>query len=354
MLCHPALLTLMPERALALELSLLAVLCRASRATLWLADLTGTLSARTHHGTDEPSQGGRRAAASVVGGGHGPVGDGIVAAAVRRWETRQGAVVVEDADAPAAVVAGCTHAAAGMAGALLDREVLVARRTRGEGALAQSAERQLSSLVLDLHDGPLQDLAALGGELHALRTHCLDSGLTADALDGRLDALQAWLRAVDGDLRRLSVGVGAPLLLTGQFEDLLRQLTRGFTARSAVDVRVGCEGPLNGLGAAQRVGVLRIVQQALANVGQHAEAGQVAVTVRMADDHLTATVEDDGMGFDVEAVLEAGPTADGHHQGLAGMRERARLLGGDVGVTSAPGGPTTLTLRLPVSQESAH
>lgn len=65
----------------------------------------------------------------------------------------------------------------------------------------------------------------------------------------------------------------------------------------------------------------------------------------MADGHLTASVEDDGMGFDVEAVLAAGPDADGQHQGLVGMRERARLLGGHLVVTSRPGGPTTITLR---------
>ena len=53
------------------------------------------------------------------------------------------------------------------------------------------------------------------------------------------------------------------------------------------------------------------------------------------------------MGFDVEAVLAAGPDADGQHQGL----ERARLLGGHLVVTSRPGGPTTITLRLPVPQD---
>jgi signal transduction histidine kinase len=101
----------------------------------------------------------------------------------------------------------------------------------------------------------------------------------------------------------------------------------------------------------QRVAVLRIIQQALANVRQHAEAGQVTVTVRAAGDHLTASVEDDGMGFDAEAVLAAGPGAGGQHQGLVGMRERARLLGGHLAVTSRPGGPTTITLRLPVAQD---
>jgi signal transduction histidine kinase len=223
--------------------------------------------------------------------------------------------------------------------------------TRSEEALAQSSERRLTRLMLDLHDGPLQDLAALGGEVQTLKAHCLAGELTEEALGERLDDLHAWVRATDADLRRLSTGAGAPLLLIGAFEDLLRQLTDGFTARSGIGARIEVHGPVGALRDVQRVAVLRIIQQALANVRQHAEAGQVVVTVRMADDHLTATVEDDGMGFDVEAVLAAGPDADGQHQGLVGMRERARLLGGHLVVTSRPGGPTTITLRLPVAQD---
>lgn len=159
------------------------------------------------------------------------------------------------------------------------------------------------------------------------------------------------MRATDADLRRLSTGVDAPLLLLGGFEDLLRQLTDGFTARSGIGTRIAVDGPVNTLRDTQRVAVLRIIQQALANVRQHAEAGQVTVTVQASDDHLTASVEDDGMGFDAEAVLAAGPSPEGHHQGLAGMRERARLLEGQLRVTSRPGGPTAITLRLPVAQD---
>jgi len=186
--------------------------------------------------------------------------------------------------------------------------------TRNEEALAQSSERRLTRLMLDLHDGPLQDLAALGGEVQTLRAHCLAGELTEDALGERLDDLHAWVRATDADLRRLSTGAGAPLLLIGAFEDLLRQLTDGFTARSGIGARIEVHGPVDALRDVQRVAVLRIIQQALANVRQHAEAGQVVVTVRMADDHLTASVEDDGMGFDAEAVLAAGPDADGQHR----------------------------------------
>ena len=352
LLCHPALLTLAPGRALELELSLLRMLCRAPRATLWLAGVTGTLAPRTHHGTGGPSEEGRRAAASIVERGDDPVVDGVVASAVRRWGAAQGAVVVEDAHAPSEVVATCATITAAMAGALLDREILLARSSRSEEALAQTSERQLTSLMLDLHDGPLQDLAALGGELQALKEDCLERELTGDPLGERLDDLHAWMRAIDADLRRLSAGVGAPLLLRGAFEDLVRQLVDGFTARSGIGARVEIDGPVNALRDAQRIAVLRIIQQALANVREHAEAGRVAVTVRAADDHITASVEDDGMGFDVEAMLRAGPSPHGHHQGLAGMRERARLLGGHLRITSRPGGPTTITLHLPAPQNS--
>lgn len=351
-LCHPALLTLECERALALELSLLALLCRAPRATLWLAGVTGNLTPVAHHGSESPSDDGRLAAARVVQRGDGPVVDGVAGAAVRRSGATQGAVIVEDAGASQEVVAACARTAAEMAGAMLDREILLARRTRGEEALVQSSEREVTGIMLDLHDGPLQDLAALGGEIQALRTDCLGEGLPTGALDGRLDDLHAWVRAIDADVRRLSAGAGAPLLLRGAFEELLRQLTDGFTARSGVAARVEVDGPVNALRDAQRVGVLRIIQQALANVRQHAEAGRVTVTVRLADDHLTASVEDDGMGFDAETMLKAGPTTDGHHQGLTGMRERARLLGGYLRVMSRPGGPTTITLRLPAPQNS--
>lgn len=150
-LCHPALLTLAPGRALELELSLLCMLCGAPRATLWLAGVTGTLAPRTHHGAGRPSDEGRRAAACLVDRGDGPPGGGVAAAAVRRWAAVQGAVVVEDA--PTQLVEACVGIAAGMVGALLDREVQLVRSTRSEEALAQSSERRLTRLMLDLHDG---------------------------------------------------------------------------------------------------------------------------------------------------------------------------------------------------------
>jgi signal transduction histidine kinase len=75
----------------------------------------------------------------------------------------------------------------------------------------------------------------------------------------------------------------------------------------------------------------RIAQEALTNVARHAGARTVSVTLTAAEGRLHLSVTDDGRGFDPEAASE------GDGLGLAGMRERAALVGGTLGVRSTPG-----------------
>jgi len=87
--------------------------------------------------------------------------------------------------------------------------------------------------------------------------------------------------------------------------------------------------------------VFRIVQEALANTIRHAQATRVGVLVERRDGHLLALVEDDGVGFDLEQAAASG------RLGLAGMRERAEMLGGSLTVETAPGAGTTVVLEVP-------
>ena len=93
--------------------------------------------------------------------------------------------------------------------------------------------------------------------------------------------------------------------------------------------------------------VYRILQEALANIGRHAGATAVAVEIQAEGDQLELRIRDDGEGFDPLAVTHAsngdGPGAG---LGLSGMAERARLAGGELDVRSAPGGGTTVSLRI--------
>ena len=93
-------------------------------------------------------------------------------------------------------------------------------------------------------------------------------------------------------------------------------------------------------------GILRIVQESLANTARHAGADHVLVRVETGGNRLRVVVEDDGSGFDPEqATGQAGAF------GLQGMQERADHIGGDLQVRSAPGRGTTVTLELEVGDD---
>jgi signal transduction histidine kinase len=87
----------------------------------------------------------------------------------------------------------------------------------------------------------------------------------------------------------------------------------------------------------------RIVQEALTNVARHARVNEARVRVRADEAILSVEIEDRGGGFNPRDALEAGTSS-----GLAGMGERARLLGGGLTIESAPGAGTTVTANLPL------
>jgi signal transduction histidine kinase len=93
--------------------------------------------------------------------------------------------------------------------------------------------------------------------------------------------------------------------------------------------------------------VLRIAQEALANVVRHSGAAHVALALRYHPNELTLTISDDGKGF---LITNANLSPKGHF-GLQGMRERADQIGGTLNVESSPESGTRVTLHAPLSNE---
>jgi signal transduction histidine kinase len=118
--------------------------------------------------------------------------------------------------------------------------------------------------------------------------------------------------------------------------EALRQLCRGFAERSGIafDCRIEDTDPLE---PAVAQTIYRTAEAALANVEQHANAGNITVTLTRQDAVLRLVVCDDGAGFDPAQVA-----ADRY--GLAGMRERAAAVGATLTVHSAPGRGTEIAL----------
>jgi len=114
-----------------------------------------------------------------------------------------------------------------------------------------------------------------------------------------------------------------------------------------IDVRVGVRGSDDRLTPEAKLVLFRIAQEALSNVKRHSEATRVSVELDCGADRVTMTVSDNGKGFDLLPSL--GDWARAGKLGLAGMRERATLLGGTLRVESKPGEGTTVAAELPLT-----
>jgi len=99
------------------------------------------------------------------------------------------------------------------------------------------------------------------------------------------------------------------------------------------------------------IALFRVVQEAITNTARHARAENVMVAVEFGDGTLMIEVEDDGVGFDPEALARSADSAQG--LGLSGMRERVSLLGGTLSLWSEPGSGTRILVEVPLPQEVA-
>src|SRR5918995_1414427 len=211
----------------------------------------------------------------------------------------------------------------------------VTERRRAEEALSETRRAERRRIARDLHDIVLQDLS---GALQSLRHAHLQaerSGLAMD-LEEELAALgraSSGLRSAIYDLRHEKE---RPFLESVEsLVDLNQQTPHEREIRLVVE-----EGFPVSLPRKQSVELLRILQEALANVRRHSGARNVEVGLRTDDESIQIEVADDGQGFD--------PGSARAGMGLVGMRERVEGLGGKIEVRSRLGEGTKVTVRVPV------
>jgi signal transduction histidine kinase len=239
-----------------------------------------------------------------------------------------------------------------MLAAMFDRERLIARAVEIERSMSEARDRRLARLGLDVHDGPLQDLAALGQDIGLFRRQldmALDGSERRQVLLGRIDDLEAQLIAADAEIRRLAVSLQSPFLAHHDFRRALEEVTTAFEVAAGLTPQVALTGELGAISDSQQMALLTIVREALGNVREHSGATEVQVSVAVDADAVRAELWDNGTGFDVETTLVR--AARSGRLGLVGMLERVRLLDGTSRLDSRPGGPTTLSISLPRWQQ---
>ncbi|MGZ4410830.1 MAG: sensor histidine kinase [Gaiellaceae bacterium] len=213
-----------------------------------------------------------------------------------------------------------------------------------EGAeqLAERFRRRLLRLAADVHDGPMQDLTAIGFGLHDLRRQ-FEKAVPADRrgpIESSFHDLLTECEQVERSLRALVSSLEGGLAENVSLPEAISDEVDNFRRRAEVAAELVVEGEPEAETDSQRIALQAVTREALSNVARHAQATFVTVTLRSAGEGIELSIRDDGRGFDVPA------STAGTRLGLSGMRTRIALLGGELRVESAPGGPTTVTATL--------
>lgn len=202
--------------------------------------------------------------------------------------------------------------------------------------VAQEEERR--RIARDLHDHAGQMMTALIIQLAQLAGQAESQG---NALGPQLRRLHDLAQQGLDELRKLVHELRPSILDDLGLAPAVRWYAEAYVKPAGLDVHVGTLRLDSRLPPDVETVAFRIVQEALTNVLRHAQAKRVDVRLDHRGDYLLVMVRDDGVGFDPEQTRR-------RTLGLAGMRERAELVGGTVQVLSVPAVGTTVLARIPV------
>jgi len=197
---------------------------------------------------------------------------------------------------------------------------------------AQETERQ--RLSRQMHDGPAQALSnfILQTEI-AMRLMDVDAGQARDELNSLKASAMSTFQKVRNFIFELR-----PMML----DDLgliptVRRYTEAFKEQAGLDVNVTVTGNERRLEPYLEIMLFRAIQELLGNAARHSQATMIKVNLDVGDERIRVSVDDNGKGFDPEAVQQ------GSSLGLKLIRERAEMLGGNFEVDSAAGKGTRVS-----------
>ncbi|HTS64679.1 MAG TPA: sensor histidine kinase [Candidatus Acidoferrales bacterium] len=207
---------------------------------------------------------------------------------------------------------------------------------RLEAAARHAEEEERRRIGRELHDEAAQSLLLLRLQLEMMQRDA------PPELHPRLAQTRTIAERTIEELRRTISALSPAQLERLGLERALRQLASRLRKVHPADVRIRIPERCGELARPAQEVIYRVAQESLNNILKHSQATRVNLLLDSTDKSIRLSVRDNGMGFRPESAL-AKPMSFG----LAGMRERAVLLGGKLDVRSAPGRGATVTLELP-------
>jgi len=209
---------------------------------------------------------------------------------------------------------------------------------------AQEGERQ--RIARELHDATGQSLNAI---LFGLKT--TETTLDSDPEQGRIliSRLKAAVSDTVRELQTIIYDLRPSILDDLGLIPALRWYADQRLESEGIHVKWEILGVERRLPSEIETTLFRIGQEAITNIGKHAQAGKISIKLVFGENTVMLQIGDDGQGFDVETTLTR-RLIEGRGLGLLGMRERAELLGGVLEVHASPGEGTLIHVILPLEQ----
>ncbi|MHA7134562.1 sensor histidine kinase [Oerskovia turbata] len=214
----------------------------------------------------------------------------------------------------------------------------VAALEESRGKTVEDADAKLRRIERDLHDGTQARLVAVAMQLGEAKEQLASGGDATEALE-LVDNAHASTKEALVELRELARGIHPPALDNG-----LAVALETLAARSPLPVTVDVDPGIAPSPAVETIAYF-CVAELVTNAAKHARASGVYVLVEEQGSRLRLRVRDDGQG----GARISTPDARGHRSGLAGLAERVRSVDGTLDLVSPVGGPTVVTVILPVS-----
>jgi len=216
----------------------------------------------------------------------------------------------------------------------LQAQLLTRAREAGAGD-----ERQ--RMAREIHDTLAQGLTGIVTQLEAAQ-----QTVSEPERERRIDNAKRLARDSLAEARRSVQALRPQALEDSKLPDALADEVTRWTATSGVPAEVAATGDPRALHPEVEVTLLRVAQEALANVAKHAAAGHAWVTLSYMEDVVTLDVRDDGAGFNQPRAGSEQGQADGGF-GLIAMRQRVNRLAGQLEIESEPGAGTAVSASLP-------
>jgi signal transduction histidine kinase len=209
------------------------------------------------------------------------------------------------------------------------------------GKVLTGQEEERTRLARELHDTIGQSLTDI-----IMTTTAVENSLPADYVSGKdkLAGVRSMAVQTLRDLRGLIFDLRPEVLDDLGLGLALHSQVKKYLEPAGVKVNLRAVGLKDQLPAEVETAVFRMVQEAITNIARHARASEASISLTKKDDRLIVRVEDDGVGFDPDQVLQK----QQHAWGLRGMEERVTLLGGKFYIGSRPGNGTLVLAEVPL------